>query len=64
VTLDTLLNVLVFAAILGAAWLLTHWFTRWMYVTCAACRTLNAQRRTHCRSCGQPLRDHDPRGIG
>lgn len=53
--MDTLLNVLVFVGILGASAMATHWFTRRMYLTCRACGTLNARRRSHCRRCGQPL---------
>ncbi len=52
---DTLLNVALAAAILGASALVTHLFARAMYVTCPKCRTLNARRRTKCRSCGEPL---------
>ncbi len=55
--MDTLLNVLVLVGILGASALFTHWFTRWMYLRCPACGTLNAQRRANCRRCGAPLRE-------
>jgi ribosomal protein S27E len=44
---ETLLNVTLALA--------THFFSRAMYVTCPKCRTLNARRRTRCRSCGESL---------
>lgn len=50
---ETLLNVLVFVAIIAASFLITNWFARTMYRRCAACGTLNAKRREHCRSCGR-----------
>ena len=53
--MDTLLNLLVFTGILGGSALVTHWFARWMYVSCRACGTLNARRRAHCRACREPL---------
>jgi hypothetical protein len=53
---STLLAVLLVIAILGLSALLTHAFARAMYLTCPACRTLNARRRTLCRNCGQDLR--------
>jgi hypothetical protein len=53
---ETLLNVAVFIAIIGASWLITHWFARAMYLRCAACGTLNARRRVECRSCHKNLR--------
>ncbi|HEX8560931.1 MAG TPA: hypothetical protein VF668_22755 [Pyrinomonadaceae bacterium] len=49
---DTLLGLLVLAAILGVSALITNWFARTMYNRCASCGTLNARRRSHCRSCG------------
>jgi hypothetical protein len=48
---DTLLSIAVLAAILLASALVTNWFARTMYKRCAACGTLNAKRRTHCRAC-------------
>ena len=48
---NTLLNILVVVGILGLSALITHFFARAMYVRCAACATLNARRRTHCRNC-------------
>jgi hypothetical protein len=53
---DTLLSLLVLAVILLASALVTNWFARAMYIRCAACGTLNAKRRTHCRACQQELR--------
>jgi rRNA maturation endonuclease Nob1 len=53
---DTLLSIFVLFAILLASALITSWFARTMYNRCAACGTLNAKRRTHCRSCGKELR--------
>jgi ribosomal protein L40E len=53
---ETLLNVALVVAILGASAIVTHLFARAMYVTCGACGTLNARRRGHCRKCGQSLR--------
>ncbi|HYN83630.1 MAG TPA: hypothetical protein VER32_00135 [Pyrinomonadaceae bacterium] len=50
---ETLLNVLVFVAILAASFLITNWFARTMYRRCAACGTLNAKRRERCRACGR-----------
>ncbi len=52
---DTLLNVALAVVILGGSAILTHFFARAMYITCAKCHTLNARRRTQCRSCGEPL---------
>jgi hypothetical protein len=52
---DTLLSLLVIAVILGASALITNWFARTMYNRCAACGTLNARRRAHCRSCGAEI---------
>jgi hypothetical protein len=52
---DTLLSLLVLAGILGLSAVITNWFARTMYNRCAACGTLNARRRTHCRSCGTEI---------
>ena len=49
---DTLLSLLLLAGILGVSALITNWFARTMYNRCTSCGTLNARRRTHCRSCG------------
>ena len=54
---DTLLSVLVLVGILAASALITNWFARAMYNRCAACGTLNARRRTHCRACQKQLKD-------
>ena len=48
---DTLLSILVLVGILALSAVLTQWFARKMYNRCASCGTLNAKRRTHCRSC-------------
>jgi hypothetical protein len=52
---EILLNAVVAVAILGVSAFATHLFARAMYVTCPHCRTLNARRRSHCRSCGELL---------
>ena len=54
---DTLVSLLVLAAILVVSAIITEWFARTMYNRCPACRTLNARRRTHCRACGRQLKD-------
>jgi hypothetical protein len=53
---DTLLSVLVLVSILLASALVTNWFARAMYNRCAACGTLNARRRTHCRACHHEIK--------
>ena len=53
---DTLLSILVLIVILVVSAVITNWFARTMYNRCVACGTLNAKRRTHCRSCGKELR--------
>jgi len=52
---DTLLSILVLVSILAVSAIITNWFARTMYNRCAACGTLNAKRRTHCRSCNAEL---------
>jgi hypothetical protein len=52
----TLLSILVLVVILAASAVVTNWFARAMYNRCASCGTLNAKRRTHCRSCGVEVR--------
>ena len=52
---DTLLSLLVLAGILVVSAVITNWFARTMYRRCSSCGTLNAKRRTHCRSCGTEL---------
>jgi rRNA maturation endonuclease Nob1 len=52
---DTLLSVFVLFGILLVSALITNWFARTMYNRCAACGTLNAKRRAHCRSCGKEI---------
>jgi len=53
---DTLLSILVLVGILVVCAVITNWFARTMYNRCAACGTLNAKRRTHCRSCGTEVK--------
>jgi len=53
---DTLVSIALLVAILGVSALITQWFARTMYRTCAGCGTLNAKRRTHCRSCGREIK--------
>jgi hypothetical protein len=48
---DFLLNAAVLIGILGVSAFITGWFTRVMYIRCSACGTLNARRRSECRSC-------------
>lgn len=55
---ETLLNVALAIIILGVSAVVTHLFARAMYVTCAKCHTLNARRRSLCRSCGETLPHH------
>ncbi len=48
---EALLNILVLVAILALSAVVTNWFARTMYRRCASYGSLNAKRRTHCRSC-------------
>jgi hypothetical protein len=52
---DLLLNLAVLVAILGLSAIVTGWFARTMYIRCADCGTLNARRRSQCRSCQKGL---------
>ncbi|HXS00317.1 MAG TPA: hypothetical protein VN724_07095 [Pyrinomonadaceae bacterium] len=52
---EFLLNAAVLIGILGGSAFITSWFARTMYVRCSACGTLNARRRTECRSCQTAL---------
>lgn len=54
---DVLLNILVVVGILGLSAVITNVFARSMYIRCSGCGTLNARRRTACRSCQSILRD-------
>ncbi|HEV2178072.1 MAG TPA: hypothetical protein VGW33_12875 [Terriglobia bacterium] len=54
---STFAQIVVAAAILGAAYAVTAGFARAMYIRCGGCRTLNARRRRQCRKCGGELRD-------
>ncbi len=53
--MDTLLNVLLLVAVLGGSAFIAQWFTKKMYNRCSKCATLNARRRSMCRSCGTLL---------
>lgn len=53
--MEAALNILLVVLILGGSALITHWFTRFMYVRCRECGSLNAKRRTHCRVCAHSL---------
>ena len=53
------MNAGVLVVILGASAFITHWFANNMYIRCAACGTLNARRRTECRSCQGRLRENE-----
>jgi formate dehydrogenase maturation protein FdhE len=53
---ETLLSIAVLVSILVVSALITNWFAAAMYIRCAVCGTLNAKRRTACRSCEQDLR--------
>jgi hypothetical protein len=53
---DALLSIAVLGGILVVSALITNWFARSMYNRCASCATLNAKRRTHCRSCQKEIR--------
>jgi len=53
---ERLLGIALAVAILAFSAIVTHLFARAMYVTCPSCRTLNARRRSKCRSCGAELR--------
>ena len=53
---NTLLSIAVLVAILVASAVVTNWFARTMYNRCGSCGTLNAKRRTNCRSCNVELK--------
>jgi hypothetical protein len=53
---DAFVSVLVLVGILFVSAVITNWFARTMYNRCAACGTLNAKRRAHCRSCGVEIK--------
>jgi hypothetical protein len=57
---ELLLNLGVLIGILGLSAVITGWFARTMYIRCLACGTLNARRRTRCRSCERDLRQPSP----
>ena len=53
---EILLNLVVLVVILGLSAVITQVFARAMYIRCDGCGTLNARRRTNCRSCQSILR--------
>ncbi len=52
---ETILSVVLLAAILYFSAVITNRFARWMYYHCENCGSLNAKRRTACRVCGNSL---------
>ena len=52
---ETILGFLLVAGILIVSAVLTNLFARAMYLRCPSCGTLNARRRTRCRSCNDQL---------
>jgi len=52
---ELLLNLVVLIGILGSSAIITAWFARTMYIRCVDCGTINARRRTQCRSCQKEL---------
>ena len=50
--LETVLSLVLLAAILIVCAWITNWFARTMYNRCPSCGTLNAKRRKQCRACG------------
>lgn len=53
---ERFLGVALVVGILVLSAIVTQLFARAMYVTCASCRTLNARRRSQCRTCGASLK--------
>jgi uncharacterized OB-fold protein len=56
---DTLLSIAVLGGILVLSAVITNLFARKMYNRCAACGTLNARRRTHCRNCNAEIKKQE-----
>ncbi len=52
---ESFAELAVVAGVLLAAWLFTHFFTRWAYKRCSSCGALNVHRREKCRVCGHPF---------
>ena len=52
---QSLLNLVIALAILGASFALTELFVRKMYYRCRQCGVLNAKRRSRCRGCGEAI---------
>lgn len=53
---DTIISIVVLVGILALSAFITSWFARTMYNRCTSCGTLNAKRRTHCRTCQVEIR--------
>ena len=53
--MDLLINAGLLVLILGSSALLTNAYTRRAYNRCSRCGSLNAKRRSECRTCGQPI---------
>ncbi len=51
---EFLLNAALLIGVLGISAFVTNWYAR-AYITCRACKTMNARRRTRCRKCGGEL---------
>jgi hypothetical protein len=51
-----LLSIAVLGGILVVSAVITNLFARKMYNRCGDCGTLNAKRRTNCRSCNTEIR--------
>lgn len=49
------MSIVVLGGILVVSAVITNLFARKMYNRCAACGTLNARRRTNCRSCDRKI---------
>ena len=52
---DILWNVALVIVIAGSGAVFTQLYCKLAYFTCAACKSLNAKRRSACRKCGAPL---------
>ena len=52
---DILWNVALVIVIAGSGAVFTQLYCKSAYFTCAACKSLNAKRRSACRKCGAPL---------
>ncbi len=61
---EVLGSIAVVAVIVGFSAWITALISGRMYLKCAACRTLNAHRRVHCRACGLALRPEEEESVG